>query len=86
MLVSPPAQLVKGFRATVCGCPVILIKFSIDGLDIQMDVNRLIAHATLLSVAEAYELTALAIDPDWARRVASSLGLGLEAKELAAKC
>ena len=81
-----PAQLVKDFRAMVCGCLVLLIKFSTDGLDIQLEVNRLIAHVTPLSVAEAYELTALAIDPDFARRVASSLGLGLEAKELAAKC
>ena len=70
----------------VFGCLVSPIKFSCDGLDIQMEVNRTIAVVTLRTVADAYEFTALAIDPGWARRVVSSLGLGLEAKELAAKC
>ena len=85
-LVSLPAQLVKGSSATRCGSLVLLIKKTIDGLDGPMEVNRFPAKVTLLSVTDAYELTAPAIDPFWARGVPSSLGLGLEAKELAMKC
>ena len=85
-LVTLPAQLVKGSTATLCGSLAIIMKETIDGLDVPMEVNRFPAKVTLLSVADAYELTAPAIDPCWARRVPSSLGLGLEAKELAAKC